>query len=107
MHGLNGGEVLLEDLRERAPALGHVTPDPANESNIGVGVTNTFTSQSSRTRASVKRRMPSITTTSAGGVRTVSAARMLDKVIHRLVDRMSSTKLAKLRDQESQSNAFG
>jgi hypothetical protein len=38
VHRPHGGQVLLEDLVERAPAVRHVAPQPAHEAHVGVGV---------------------------------------------------------------------
>ena len=42
MHRLNGREVLFEDFVERSAAFGHVAPNAANESDVGVGIDEHF-----------------------------------------------------------------
>ena len=110
VHRLNGRRDIARELRPAAGRVSAMSRRIRRMSRMSASAsTNTFTSHRSRTRSSTNSRMPSTTTTSAGGhEHRASAPRVGDEVVHRLVDGSAPRTGRRSCDaSSSQSNASG
>jgi hypothetical protein len=108
VHGLHCREILVENLRQRAAALGHVATDPSNQTDVRVRVHEHFhVAQVAHT--GIDEEQDPIDDDDVGGrdLHDGLAANVSMKIVYRLLDRAPLGRSASCRTRRSQSNAFG